>query len=41
MFTSNVHAVICIIFSVLGYDSNEIVDNVILGFLGEILPSTK
>ena len=41
MFTSNVHEVICMICYVLGYDSDEIVDNDILGFLRAIFPSTE
>jgi hypothetical protein len=40
MFTLNVHEVVCMICSILGYDSDKTVDSIILGFLREIFPPT-
>jgi hypothetical protein len=40
MFTPNVHEVICMICSILGYDSDKTVDSIILGFLRAIFPPT-
>jgi hypothetical protein len=38
MFTSNVHEVVCMVCSILGYEFDRTVDNIILGFLRAISP---